>query len=114
MTKRGELVVVRFPELLGPQEQEPERYRADGRKRAKRSRRIPHDFRRTPCRNPGRAGVPARIAMQLTGHKTRSVFDRYNIVNEADLSEGVEKYARYLESRRGTNGAHSAMGGLSL
>lgn len=54
-----------------------------------------HDFRRSGVRSLRQAGVPESVAQALTGHKTPSVFRRYDIVDVKDMSVGVEKLAAF-------------------
>ncbi len=53
--------------------------------------RLVHDLRRTAARDFRRRGVSEGEIMKLCGWKTRAMFDRYNIIDEADLAEAVAK-----------------------
>jgi integrase len=69
----------------------------DGKERAER---LFHDLRRSGIRNLVRAGVPEKVVMLISGHKSRSVFERYNIVDERDLHWAAGKLDRYIQEIR--------------
>src|SRR5438034_5767872 len=80
---------------------------ARARKRAGLKNRIMHDLRRSAARDFRRAGVSEGEVMALCGWKTRDMFDRYNIIDEADLAAAVAKRFT-LNKRETTDGTDSA------
>lgn len=59
-----------------------------------------HDLRRSAVRNLVRAGVPERVAQTVTGHRTRSVFERYNIVSPNDVTEAGRRLAEFHSAQK--------------
>jgi integrase len=61
---------------------------------------LSHDLRRSAARNRKRAGNPDKAVMEISGHKTRSIFDRYDIVSDADIESVGRRTAECLKARK--------------
>ena len=75
---------------------ECEHRRVDPERKGKRANLVPYDLRRSGSKNMRAAGVPERVIMEIAGWKTRSMFDRYGIVDERDKRKAFDAVAEYV------------------
>jgi len=87
-----------------------------------------HDLRRSAVNNMEQAGVPRKVAMSITGHKTEAVYRRYNIVRHRDVHAAGEQLQALMDreaermnvpydrgqEKKGTNREQSPRGGRSV
>jgi integrase len=106
--KTGQIIPYLFPNPKGLHKGQRRRDFREVWKRACSEAECPgmlrHALRRTAVRNMVNLGVPERVAMQVTGHKTRSIFDRYHVMSSGDLQD----VARRLSDSPGTFSRHNA------
>ena len=71
-------------------------------KRARVPNLLFHDLRRSAVRNMERAGVPRKVAMAISGHKTASIYRRYDIVVHRDLADAATRMEQFFSTAQAT------------
>lgn len=75
-------------------------FAAAAKKARLRADLVPYDLRRSALRNMVRAHVDVSVVMKISGHRTRSTFDRYNIVDEEDVRDAILRTVAHAEAKQ--------------